>query len=98
MQNSDCNVSCRRHHSFILFLHCTKVLFASFLSGGFTTMAVMKPPESKLAKCTSVHWLHLQRVVSCHIIFTKSELLQLNRTQFPSLGIFVSINVGNRKN
>ena len=28
----------------------------------------------------------------------KAELLQLNRTQFPSLGIFVNKNVGNRKN
>ena len=27
----------------------------------------------------------------------KAELLQLNRTQFPSLGIFVSKKVGNRK-
>ena len=28
----------------------------------------------------------------------KAELLQLSRTQFPSLGIFVSKKVGNRKN
>ena len=28
----------------------------------------------------------------------KAELLQLNRTQFSSLGIFISKNVGNRKN
>ena len=28
----------------------------------------------------------------------KAELLQLNRTQFPSLGIFVSKKVGNQKN
>ena len=33
---------------------CTEVRFASFLSGGFTTMAVMNPPEKKLEKCTSV--------------------------------------------
>jgi hypothetical protein len=31
-----------------------EVRFASFLSGGFTTMAVINPPERKLAKCTSV--------------------------------------------
>ena len=37
-------------------LHCTHVRFASFLSGGFTTMAVINPPERKLAKRTSVHW------------------------------------------
>jgi hypothetical protein len=32
----------------------TEVLFASFLSGGFTTMAVMNPLEKKLAKRTFV--------------------------------------------
>jgi hypothetical protein len=31
------------------------VRFASFLSDGFTTMAVINPSESKLAKRTSVH-------------------------------------------
>ena len=39
--------------------HCTlhtEVRFASFLSGGFTTMAVINQPEKKLAKCTSVYW------------------------------------------
>ena len=30
--------------------------FTSFLSGGFTIMAVMNPPENKLEKRTSVHW------------------------------------------
>ena len=40
--------------------HCTavqntKVYFASFLSFGFTTMAVINPPERKLSKRTSVH-------------------------------------------
>ena len=34
--------------------HCTEVGFASFLSGGFTTMAVINPPEKKLVKRTSV--------------------------------------------
>ena len=37
------------------FDHCTEVRFAIFLSGGFTTMAVINPPERKLAKRTSVH-------------------------------------------
>ena len=32
---------------------CTEVCFASFLSGGFTTMAVMNPLERILAKRTS---------------------------------------------
>ena len=33
-----------------------EVRFASFLFGGFTTTAVMNPPERKLKKCTSVRW------------------------------------------
>ena len=33
----------------------TEVRLARFLSGGFTTMAVINPPESKVAKRTSVH-------------------------------------------
>ena len=30
-------------------VQCTEVRFASFLSGGFTTMEVISPPERKLA-------------------------------------------------
>ena len=41
------------------FWHCTEVRFTSFLSGGFTTLAVINPPERKLAKRTSVHCLLL---------------------------------------
>jgi hypothetical protein len=33
---------------------CKEVRFSSFLSGGFTTMAVINRPESKLTKGTSV--------------------------------------------
>ena len=35
-------------------MHCTEVRFASFLSGGFTTMTVINTQEKKLAKRTSV--------------------------------------------
>ena len=35
-------------------IECTKVHFASFLSGELTTTAVINPPEKKLAKRTSV--------------------------------------------
>ena len=35
----------------------TEVRFASFLSGVFTTMAVINPQEKKLANRTSVHWV-----------------------------------------
>ena len=34
--------------------YCTEVPFSSFLSDGFSTMAVINPPERKLAKSTSV--------------------------------------------
>ena len=48
------------------FLQYTEVRFASLLSGGFTTMAIINPPERKLAKRTSVqcgvqdccHWMN----------------------------------------
>ena len=36
-------------------VQCTDVHFASFLSGGFTTMAVINQLERKLAKRTSVY-------------------------------------------
>ena len=42
--------------------HCTEVRFASFLSGGFTTMAVINPPERKLAKRTYVHCVRRLRL------------------------------------
>ena len=35
-------------------VQCTEVRFASLLSGGLTTMAVINPPERKMAKRTSV--------------------------------------------
>ena len=38
-----------------LFIQCTEVRFASLLSSGFTTMAVINTPEKKLANRTSVH-------------------------------------------
>ena len=46
----------RPHHHVI---QCKEVRFASFLSGGFTTMAVINPRERKLAKRTSVQCLKL---------------------------------------
>ena len=37
-------------------VQCTQVRFASFLSGGVSTMAVINLPERKLPKRTSVHY------------------------------------------
>ena len=45
---------------------CTKVRFASFLSGEFTTIAVIHPAERKLAKRTSVQCIIL-KIVGFHI-------------------------------
>ena len=45
---------CQRITLFIMPTQCTEMRFSSFLSGGFT-MAVINPPERKLAKRTSVH-------------------------------------------
>ena len=55
----------------------TEVRFASFLSGGFTTMAVINPPESKLAKRTSVQctgFVFLFKMVVCG----KNTCMQVN--------------------
>jgi len=38
--------------------YCTEVRFASFLSGGFTTRAVINPLERKHAKYISVYCPH----------------------------------------
>ena len=38
-------------------MHCTEVRFFSFFSGGFITATVVNPPERKLAKHTSVHFV-----------------------------------------
>ena len=40
--------------------HCTEVHFANFLSGGFIIMAVIDPPEKKMAKRSFVHCLVLK--------------------------------------
>ena len=39
----------------VLRKHCTEVLFASFLLGGFITAIVVNLSEKKLAKRTYVH-------------------------------------------
>ena len=37
-------------HQDLKMEQCTEVRFASFLSGGFITVALINPPESKLEK------------------------------------------------
>jgi phosphotransferase system glucose/maltose/N-acetylglucosamine-specific IIC component len=41
-----------------LLLQYTEMRFGGFFSGGFTTMAVINPPEKKLAKHICVHYVH----------------------------------------
>ena len=43
-----------RHNAMAIHAQCTEVHFVSFLSGRFTSMAVINPPENKLANCISV--------------------------------------------
>ena len=47
------------YHFLSALLNCTEVRFASFFSGGFTTMAVINQPEKKMVKRTSVNWFKL---------------------------------------
>ena len=50
-----CDVSLKRHLLIKRTIgQCTELRFANFLSGGFTTMAVINPPEKKLEKRTSL--------------------------------------------
>ena len=52
-----------------IFKHCTEVRFATFLSGGFTTIAVINPPERKLAKRTSVQCMNPTWLFGVDVIF-----------------------------
>ena len=56
--------------------HCPEVHFASFFSGGFTTMAVINPPERKLIKCTSA--LHCPEHFSPRENMLRTELIELS--------------------
>ena len=59
-------------------IHCTEVRFATFISGGFTTMAVINPLVRKLAKRTSVQCLDLRPHYI--IIAIKALMIFLNLT------------------
>ena len=51
--------------------HCTEVRFANLLSGGFTTMAVINPPERKLESAHLCSVLRLDATVLKKIFITK---------------------------
>ena len=77
----------QRKLSFILFYlnYCTEVHSASFFSGEFTTMAVINPPERKLAKRTSVYCSALPH--HFQIFAAKSK----NSTNHKSVLVWLSI-------
>ena len=56
MQHSNSNALKWRKSTVQCTVQYTEVRFASFLSGGFITAIVLNPPESELAKRTSVQW------------------------------------------
>ena len=56
VRNDPKSISKRRINKFQKENQYTEVRFASFLSGWYTTMAVINPPERKLAKRTSVQF------------------------------------------
>ena len=58
--------------------HCTEVRFASLLSGGLITAIVVNPPESKLAKRTSVHCLKQWSMVN-PILIKQGAPLKLSK-------------------
>ena len=68
---------------------CTEVHFASFLSGGFTAVAVINPPEKKLVKCTSVQWC-----TNCWASRTCTRLSEI----FEQFNIRFASNFSNIKN
>ena len=56
-------------------IQCTEVRFENFLSGGFTTMTVINPPEMKLAKRTCVF---SQQLMAIHNACENSSKSTLN--------------------
>ena len=73
------------------FHNCTDVRFASFLSSGFTTMAVIISPERKLAKRTSVNWSKMALKLYSH-------LLQKLRNKSSKTANFLSLKIKNKLN
>ena len=59
--------------------------FASFLSGGLAGMAVINPPERKLAKCTSVQ-CNGKKQISGLLIILKSISSLLTPVELTILG------------
>ena len=77
--------------------------FASFLSGGFTTMAVINPTEKKLANPTSVRWLRSSSLASSrtkevdfvfslhYFVSFDKALTKCKRPKMKYLGVHISL-------
>ena len=74
--------------------------FASLLSSGFTTMAVINPPEKELADRTSVRWLrsNLTRTKEVDFVFSlhyfvsfDKALTKCKRPKMKYLGVHISL-------
>ena len=63
--------------------HCPILASLSMIVGHWQCLLKKRPKKKMVTK------------VQIENEYNKAELLQLNRTQFPSLGIFVSKKVGN---
>ena len=69
VRNDPKSISKRRINKFQKENQYTEVRFASFLPGGFTTMAVINPPERKLEKRTSVQCWQNRRIYFEGIVY-----------------------------
>ena len=76
--------------------HYTEVRFASFLSGRFITAIVVNPPERKLTKHTSVHYVQDRRILfkNCDRVKLRCFQSAFNRSDFGFLTEFEPEGLG----
>ena len=58
--------------------HSTEVRFTSFLFGGFTTVALMNPPDKTLEKRISVHSLLLASLNRIYLMYLEKEKCKID--------------------
>ena len=80
----------RRTDIFFPAVHCTEVRFACFLSSEFTTMAVMNPPDWKLANRIFVHCMQFFNKKKHEI---RNYQLLVAHLEFPKQTKFIYITI-----